>query len=178
VPADPTGRVVAHGSNPILTETWLPPNLALNGFYHGVEICPRGVGNLQDRTVNFVLHDGDFATSSLERRFSAHRCGKVQVPAVTLDRLCADWPRLRRDRRGRRVAPSARSAAGHQLPPPVATGGLQPAPPQLRWRSRAYQPSDQHGQPAGALDALSAAVAEPPVRCLRRLSTPSDLARL
>jgi hypothetical protein len=25
---------------------------------------------------------------------------------------------------------------------------------------------------------LSAAVAEPPVRCLRRLSTPSDLARL
>jgi hypothetical protein len=55
---------------------------------------PKVVGNLDDRTVDFVLHDGDFATSLLERWAYAHRCGTVQAPATTLDRLCADWPRL------------------------------------------------------------------------------------
>jgi|DewCreStandDraft_2_1066082.scaffolds.fasta_scaffold02494_4 FkbM family methyltransferase len=90
----PEGRVVACEPNPVLAETYLPQNLALNGFYHGVEICPKVIGNLDDRMVDFVLHDGDFATSSLERWAYAHRCGTVQVPAITLDRLCADWPRL------------------------------------------------------------------------------------
>ena len=71
-----------------------PQNLALNGFYHGVEICPKVVGNLDDMTVDFVLHDGDFATSSLERWAYGHRSETVQVPAITLDHLCADWPRL------------------------------------------------------------------------------------
>jgi FkbM family methyltransferase len=88
------GRVVACEPNPLLAGTYLPQNLALNGFHHGVEICPKVIGNLDDRTVDFVLHDGDFATSSLERWAYAHRCGTVQVPAITLDRLCADWPRL------------------------------------------------------------------------------------
>jgi FkbM family methyltransferase len=77
-----------------LVETYLPQNLALNGFYHGVEICPKVVGNLDDQAVNFVLHDGDFATSSLERWAYAHRSGTVETPAITLDRLCDDWPRL------------------------------------------------------------------------------------
>ncbi len=90
----PEGRVVACEPNPLLAETYLPQNMALNGFYHGVEICPKVIGNLDDRTVEFVLHDGDFATSSLERWAYAHRSGSVQVPGVTLDRLCADWPRL------------------------------------------------------------------------------------
>jgi FkbM family methyltransferase len=90
----PEGRVVACEPNPLLAETYLPRNLALNGFYQGVEICPKVIGNLDDRTVDFVLHDGDFATSSLERWAYAHRCGTVQAPAITLDRLCADWPRL------------------------------------------------------------------------------------
>jgi FkbM family methyltransferase len=90
----PEGRVVACEPNPLLAETYLPQNLALNGFYHGVEICPKVIGNLDDRAVDFVLHDGDFATSSLERWAYAHRCGTVQAPAITLDRLCADWPRL------------------------------------------------------------------------------------
>jgi FkbM family methyltransferase len=90
----PEGRVVACEPNPLLAETYLPQNLALNGFYHGVEICPKVIGNLDDRTVDFVLHDGDFATSSLERWAYAHRCGTVHAPAITLDRLCADWPRL------------------------------------------------------------------------------------
>jgi FkbM family methyltransferase len=90
----PEGRVVACEPNPILTETYLPQNLALNGFYHGVEICPKVIGNLDDQTVDFVLHDGDFATSSLERWAYAHRREAVRVPAITLDRLCADWPRL------------------------------------------------------------------------------------
>ncbi|HZT79916.1 MAG TPA: FkbM family methyltransferase [Gemmataceae bacterium] len=90
----PEGRVVACEPNPLLAETYLPQNLALNGFYHGVEICAKVVGNLDDQAVNFVLHDGDFATSSLERWAYAHRREAVRVPAVTLDRLCADWPRL------------------------------------------------------------------------------------
>jgi FkbM family methyltransferase len=90
----PEGRVVACEPNPILTETYLPQNLALNGFYHGVEICPKVISNLDDRTVDFVLHDGDFATSSLERWAYAHRSQTIKVPAITLDRLCADWPRL------------------------------------------------------------------------------------
>jgi FkbM family methyltransferase len=90
----PEGRVVACEPNPLLAETYLPQNLKLNGFYQGVEICPKVVGNLDDRTVDFVLHDGDFATSSLERWAYPHRCGTVQAPAITLDRLCAGWPRL------------------------------------------------------------------------------------
>lgn len=90
----PEGRVVACEPNPLLAGTYLPQNLALNGFYHGVEICPKVIGNTDDQTVDFVLHDGDFATSSLERWADAHRAETVRVPAITLDRLCADWPRL------------------------------------------------------------------------------------
>lgn len=90
----PEGRVVACEPSPLLAGTYLPQNLALNGFYHGVEVCPKVVGNLDDRTVDFVLHEGDFATSSLERWAYDHRSATVQSPAITLDRLCADWPRL------------------------------------------------------------------------------------
>jgi FkbM family methyltransferase len=90
----PEGRVAACEPNPLLAETYLPQNLALNGFYHGVEVCPQVIGNLDDRAVDFVLHEGDFATSSLERWAYAHRHEAVKAPAVTLDRLCADWPRL------------------------------------------------------------------------------------
>jgi FkbM family methyltransferase len=89
-----TGRVVACEPNPLLAETYLPQNLALNGFYQGVEVCPKVVGNLDDRTVDFVLHDGDFATSSLERWAYDHRSQTVKAQAITLDRLCTDWPRL------------------------------------------------------------------------------------
>lgn len=88
------GRVVACEPNPILAKTYLPQNLALNGFYQGVEICPKVVGNLDDQAVEFVLNEGDFATSSLERWAYAHRSQTIQSPAITLDRLCADWPRL------------------------------------------------------------------------------------
>lgn len=88
------GRVLACEPNPLLAETYLPGNVALNGFYQGVEVCPKVIGNLDDQTVNFILHDGDFATSSLERWAYDHRCGTVQALAITLDRLCADWPRL------------------------------------------------------------------------------------
>lgn len=88
------GRVVACEPNPLLAGTYLPQNLALNGFYHGAQICPKVVGNLDDQAVDFVLHDGDFATSSLERWAYAHRAETVCVPAMTLDRLCAEWPRL------------------------------------------------------------------------------------
>ncbi|MBM3982760.1 MAG: FkbM family methyltransferase [Planctomycetes bacterium] len=90
----PQGRVAACEPNPLLAGSYLPQNLALNGHHHGVEVCPKVVGNRDDQTVDFVLHDGDFATSSLERWAYAHRAETVQVPAITLDRLCADWPRL------------------------------------------------------------------------------------
>jgi uncharacterized protein (DUF952 family) len=52
------------------------------------------VGNLDDQAVEFVLNEGDFATSSLERWAYAHRSQTIQAQAITLDRLCADWPRL------------------------------------------------------------------------------------
>ncbi len=91
--ACPGGRVVACEPNPLLAKTYLPQNLALNGFY-GVDVCPKVIGNVDDQTVDFILHEGDFATSSLERWAYGHRADKVQVPAITLDRLCVDWPRL------------------------------------------------------------------------------------
>jgi FkbM family methyltransferase len=88
------GRVAACEPNPLLAENYLPRNLALNGIYHGVEIVPKVVGDIDDQTVDFVLHEGDFATSSLERWAYDHRAGTVQVPATTIDHLCADWPRV------------------------------------------------------------------------------------
>ena len=129
----PEGRVVACEPNPLLAETYLPQNLSLNGFYHGVGVCPKVVGNLDDRTVDFVLHDGDFATSSLERWAYAHRCGTVQAPAITLDRLCADWPRLdlvkidaeRPD--GPRAGSPARCQCGSPLRAAKATWALNAA---------------------------------------------------
>jgi FkbM family methyltransferase len=83
----PEGRVLACEPNPLLAGTYLPQNLALNGFYHGVEICPKVIGNLDDRTVDFVLHDGDFATSSLERwAYRAplrHGAGRRRSPSTS-----------------------------------------------------------------------------------------------
>ncbi len=80
--------------NPILAETYLPQNLALNGFHHGVEVCPKVVSNMDDQTANFVLHANDFATSSMEPWAYSHRSDTIPIPTVTIDRLCADWPRL------------------------------------------------------------------------------------
>jgi FkbM family methyltransferase len=88
------GRVLACEPNPLLAGTYLPGNLALNGCREQVEICQKVVGNIDDQTVNFVLHDGDYATSSLERWAYPHRVEAIQVSMVTLDCLCADWPRL------------------------------------------------------------------------------------
>lgn len=90
----PEGRVVACEPHPVLAKAHLPQNLALNGFRQGVEICPMAVGNIDDRKVEFALRDGDMATSSLARWADASRSTTVQVPSVTIDRLCANWPRL------------------------------------------------------------------------------------
>ncbi|MCS7168054.1 MAG: FkbM family methyltransferase [Gemmatales bacterium] len=90
----PEGRVVACVPNSVLAGTYLPQKLALNGCHRGVEICPKVIGNLYDRTVHFFLHKGDLATSSLERWAYNHRSQTIQVPSITLDRLCADWPGL------------------------------------------------------------------------------------
>jgi len=90
----PECRVVACEPNPLLAETYLPRNLALNGFQDRVEVCPKAVGNLDDRTVDFVLHDGDYGTSSLERWAYPRRSQNIQVPAITLDSALAGWERL------------------------------------------------------------------------------------
>ncbi len=88
------GRVLACEPNPLLAETYLPGNLALNGCREQVEICQKVIGGCDQECVEFVLHHGDYATSSLERWAYPHRAEAIQVPMATLDCLCADWPRL------------------------------------------------------------------------------------
>jgi len=88
------GRVLACEPNPVLAETYLPGNLALNGFRDRVEICQKVIGNINAERVDFVLHDGDYATSSLERWAYPHRSQNIQVPAITLDNALAGWERL------------------------------------------------------------------------------------
>jgi FkbM family methyltransferase len=92
--AKPAGRVLACEPNPLLAETYLPQNMALNGFYHGVEICPKVVTDVDDREVDFILHKGDFATSSLEQWAYQHKAESISVSSTTIDRLCTDWPRF------------------------------------------------------------------------------------
>jgi FkbM family methyltransferase len=87
-------RVLACDPNPLLAETYLPTNLALNGCREHVKICQKVIGSREQERVNFVLHHGDYATSSLERWAYSHRAEAIQVPMATLDRLCAGWPRL------------------------------------------------------------------------------------
>jgi FkbM family methyltransferase len=88
------GRILACEPNPLLAETYVPGNLALNGFQDRVEICPKVIGNRNSEQVDFVLHHGDYATSSLERWAYPHRAENIQVPAITLDSALAGWERL------------------------------------------------------------------------------------
>ena len=88
------GRVLACDPNPLLAEIYLPGNLALNGCREQVEICQKVIGGRDQERVDFVLHHGDYATSSLERWAYPHRAEAIQVPMATLDRLCAAWDRL------------------------------------------------------------------------------------
>jgi FkbM family methyltransferase len=88
------GRVLACEPNPLLAETYVPGNLALNGFRDRVEICQKVIGNRNAEQVDFVLHHGDYATSSLERWAYPHRSENIQVPATTLDSALARWERL------------------------------------------------------------------------------------
>jgi FkbM family methyltransferase len=90
----PGGRVVACEPNPILAADYLPRILSLNGLWDRVTICAKVIGRTDDQDVDFVLHSGDFATSSLERWAYAHRSETVRVPMATLDRLCSDMDRL------------------------------------------------------------------------------------
>lgn len=74
------------------------------GLYHGGWAFRRaafdrvrGYGphsNGEDQELAGRLNAGDFATSSLERWAYAHRSQTIKAQAITLDRLCADWPRL------------------------------------------------------------------------------------
>ncbi|MGQ0431802.1 MAG: FkbM family methyltransferase [Microthrixaceae bacterium] len=88
------GRVLACEPNPLLAETYLPGNVALNGFRDRVEICQKVIGNINAERVEFVLHDGDYATSCLERWAYPHRSQNIQVPATTLDSALRTWERL------------------------------------------------------------------------------------
>jgi FkbM family methyltransferase len=88
------GRVLACEPNPLLAETYLPRNVALNGFQDRVEICQKVIGNVNREQVNFVLHDGDYGTSSLERWAYPHRSQNIRVAATTLDSALSAWERL------------------------------------------------------------------------------------
>ena len=88
------GRVLACEPNPLLAETYLPGNLTLNGCRDQVEICQKVIGRRDQERVDFVLHHGDYATSSLERWAYPHRAEAIQVPMATLDRLCGEWDSL------------------------------------------------------------------------------------
>ncbi len=88
------GRLLASEPNPLVAKAYLPANLALNGVYHGVEIRPKVVGNRDGQTVDFVLNEGDFAASLLERWAYSHRAEAIPLPMATVDRLCINWPRL------------------------------------------------------------------------------------
>lgn len=88
------GRVLACEPNPILAETYLPDNVALNGMRGIVEISPTLIGETNRDAVDFVLHDRDFATSSLAALAHPHSCESIQLPMTTIDELTADWPRL------------------------------------------------------------------------------------
>jgi FkbM family methyltransferase len=92
----PEGRVVACEPNPLLARMYLPQNLALNGFCHEVEICSKVISNVDDQVVDFALcNDGNIGGSSLEHLVCGNHCREsIQVPAITLDQLCAAWPRL------------------------------------------------------------------------------------
>jgi FkbM family methyltransferase len=88
------GRVLACEPNPLLAETYLPRNVALNGFQERVEVCRKVIGNVIHEQVDFVLHDGDYGTSWLERWVYPHRSEKIQLPATTLDSALSAWERL------------------------------------------------------------------------------------
>jgi FkbM family methyltransferase len=78
------GRVLACEPNPLLAETYLPRNVALNGFQDRVEVCRKVIGYVTHEQVNFVLHEGDYGTSSLDRWAYPHRAESIKVPATTL----------------------------------------------------------------------------------------------
>jgi FkbM family methyltransferase len=93
----PEGHVVACEPNPLLARMYLPQNLMLNGFCHEVEICSKVISNVDGQMVDFALcnDDGNIGASSLEYLARGDHCREtIQVPAITLDQLCADWPRL------------------------------------------------------------------------------------
>ena len=78
------GRILACEPNPLLAETYVPGNLALNGFQDRVEICQKVIGNINAERVEFVLHHGDYATSSLERWAYAHRCATTRATSTCI----------------------------------------------------------------------------------------------
>ena len=88
------GRVLACEPNPVLARSYLLDNLAINGCREQVEICQKVIGDRDQEHVNFILHHGDYATSSLECWSHSHRTEMLRVPMTTLDQLCADWSRL------------------------------------------------------------------------------------
>ena len=92
--AGPEGRVVACEPIPSLTDVYLPRNLGLNGFEKIVDVCAKAVTDSDDRTVAFALKPDDFASSSLAKWSAAGATQSIQVPTITIDRICADWPRL------------------------------------------------------------------------------------
>jgi len=92
--AGPEGRVIACEPIPSLAHDYLPRNLALNGLEKMVEVCAKAVSNTDNWAVEFALKSEDLASSSLARWSETVRSEIITVPTITIDRICADWPRL------------------------------------------------------------------------------------
>jgi FkbM family methyltransferase len=88
----PEGRVLACEPHPLLAENYLPQNLALNALADRVDVCRVAIGDRDDELVEFALHAHNLGASSLAGGQGGQQT--VRVPSATLDRLCADWPRL------------------------------------------------------------------------------------
>lgn len=92
----PTGKVLACEPNPATLQKFLEPTLEANGFHSSVG----PIGNVVSEWALVTNQDGDaFLTIPVAKPGGSVRSvdpkpGDVSVRGVTLDLLCADWPRV------------------------------------------------------------------------------------
>jgi FkbM family methyltransferase len=90
----PNGRVLACEPNQALIDGFLSKNIEVNGFGKRIEICPKVICDRDVGEAEFVIHEGNAATSSLAQWAYDGPSKTVRVPTATIDALTADWPRV------------------------------------------------------------------------------------
>jgi FkbM family methyltransferase len=90
----PGGRVAACEPNPLLAETYLPRNLRLNGFFSNVDVVQKVICDTDGEAIPFVVHDDDFAVSSMVRWAYDRPATTIQATTATVDAICRDWPQV------------------------------------------------------------------------------------